>query len=239
MSGKRGLQVAMTMGDDAPKNTLNPNFASPSNATVQVGIVQGVAERAANGPPNMRATILWNIDGVSVSRMISVGGGSSISGGGDGVAVSLFDVSKGVSDPTLADYEVTVDVVPGVRAPSSVPPTLIPLISEANYSGTPPVPNVPGTYLLTNGQDVSVKVPPGSGAQSVYIHPGLVVPGLTPPGVGYYVVQRDAAGAVLALYTPSIGQGFVPLSPFCTNVIIVNKSGDSIGGIHLLWGIDG
>jgi hypothetical protein len=87
--------------------------------------------------------------------------------------------------------------------------------------------------------NVKIVVPPGSGATSVFVQPGLIIPGFTPPGAGYYFEQYDINGTVLSLYVPDIDTGFIPLSPLCTQIDIVNTSNAAIGGIHVAWGIDG
>jgi len=236
--------VSMSMGAVAPATAvLNPVFSEGGcNATVQIGIDQSSASLAANGPPNLRATIAWQVSGVSVQRIVSVGQGTSVTGVGEGVSVSLQDVTGTPKDASVADYEVTVSVSPGVRASTSMPPTLIPLNSEATYEGPnlPYAPPTPGTYTLKANENVKIAVPPGSGATSVFVQPGLIIPGFTPPGAGYfYILQYDINDTVLSLYVPDIDTGFIPLSPLCTQINIVNTSNAAIVGIHVAWGIDG
>src|SRR5208283_5766177 len=136
----RGYSLSQDMVMDVPaiKTTLNgQTLGSEENAeqyTVQISIVQPPGAVAANGPPNLRAYIYWNTNGKQKTRWVSVGGGCAVQGSAEAITVQLQDFSGVPAVEADADYDVYVSAVPGTRAPSSVGPTLIPLVAEAVYT---------------------------------------------------------------------------------------------------------
>jgi hypothetical protein len=240
------LHKEMTMGDNQlAGNVVNANFPATEDGaaaeyTVQVGISQTPNAIAANGPPNLRAIISWNTNGQQIERMVSVGGGTSISGSAEGVSVSLQDFSGEPAHTRYEEYDVTVTVVPGVRASTSAPPTLIPLPSEATLSGTNPGGSIGnfGNYILAQLNVVAVEVPQNAGVQSVLIVPGTdETTNKVPDDI--VVREFDSTGTPIKSYQASTTLEFVPLSPGCTHVHIENYGANTVQGVSLTWGVDG
>jgi hypothetical protein len=222
----RATVTNMVMGNSNAKSALNYGLDQAAQTTVQIGIEQTTAGAKNNGPPNLRATILWQTNGVSVKRVVSVGNGTSVTGSAESVAVSLQDLSTGVIDPDDADYKVTVSAVPGSRGSTATPPTLIPLIGEAVYD--PPqsleLPAFPGSYSQTPGGTVIIAIPPNVGVQSVYVTPGEFndsALNYTPDNL--YVAQVDAAGTIIKTYFANTSYGFIPVSPQANSIALLVK----------------
>jgi hypothetical protein len=224
------LSQDMVMDDPAIKTTLNGQALDAEHEdafqyTVQISIEQQPNAVQTNGPPNLRAYIFWSTDGKQKKRWVSVGGGCAITGSAEAVTVQLQDFSGTPVDDsgTLADYDVYVAAVPGSRPNSSTGPTLIPLDSEAEYSGTPPSPSFGGTYQLNPQQQVNIQVPQNVGVQSVAVTPGFVGDFVAPSNAsGLLVTQYDVAGHTIKQYFPNIDSGFIPLAPQATLVVLAN-----------------
>jgi len=213
--------------------------ASEANQyTVQITINQPPGGRSANGPPNLRAYINWVTSGVTNTRLITVGDGTSISGSGSGVSISLQDVSTSPNDPSQAEYEVTIIIVPGTRGSTSSPPILVPLPSEITLSRGATLDPSNGWTIPSSGA-VVVEVPQNAGVQSAYLIPGIDGSYATPTLLN--VTLDDANSNTLASYNPLAVPGFVPLPPQCNQVEIGNQAGALVtySGVFLYWGIDG
>jgi hypothetical protein len=248
--GVGGTQVVVNGASLADRNTLvntDPNATQDdgvdaSQYTIQIAIVQTNDAIAANGPPNLRAYVSWLTNGSGVQRWESIGGGSSLTGSAQGVTVSIEDFSGTPNDEDLAEYTVTVAAVPGNRATSAVGPTLVPLLSEATFSGTgiPGPGTTGGIYNLPSGLAATaiVAVPMNVGVQSFRIIGGFNDGSVTPV-TGLLVQQFDKSGNVLAgsLWSPS--DGFVPLSNQATEVQITNEGAHEVDQVGLVWGIEG
>jgi hypothetical protein len=247
------LHKEMTMGDNQlAGNVVNANFPATEDGaaaeyTVQVGISQTPNAIAANGPPNLRAIISWNTNGQQIERMVSVGGGTSISGSAEGVSVSLQDFSGQPANDNFAEYDVTVTVVPGVRASTSAPPTLIPLISEALWQtefGTTAPLTTPGVYsFIGSNQVLQIEIPQGVGIQSVLVSPGAdfdATAGFSPV-TDILVYQYDVNDNYCGIFYAD-GDGFVPIHPLATTLLLkcgTLAHGHSIVGTSVKWGIEG
>jgi len=212
--------------------------ASEANQyTVQITINQPPGGRSANGPPNLRAYINWVTSGVTNPRVVTVGDGTSVSGSGSGVSISLQDVSTSPVDPTQAEYEVTIIIVPGTRGSTSSPPILVPLPSELTVTGTASITTV-GWYLPATGAGtIEVDVPEGAGVQSYYLILGLDTASDVPAKV--VVTAQDVASSVLAQYNALGNNGFVPVIPQTNLITLTNEGAADAVGLRLIWGIDG
>ncbi len=250
------IRKNLVMGTSEPININNKTFlpghgtgqigendaeaGQAAQYTVQIGITQDPSAIATNGPPNVRARVLWNTTGKSIERDVSVGGGTSLTGTAEGVAVVIQDYSGHPVDSSLADYDVTVAIVPGSRASTSVGPSLIPLLTEATYSPSSHTVTPPGSFTLSPDQTVAVEVPANVGVQSVYITPGIYQDGApSDPVTTLLAVQIDISGVFLKVYPVSMTDGWVPLHPQCAVVTLTNEPNDPVlltGTLNLVNG---
>ena len=178
------------------------------------------------------AQIDWMIGGSEVTRIINVVDGSTISGVGERVKVTIKDATP-AGDPTLQTpnlkYTVTASVATGTRGSTSLPPTYTPPALKA--------------YYLISGADVDVDIPIVNG-----INAGItsvqVLAGLNSIAVGVgdatsvIVTQISKAGDILKRYDAISHPNFVPIHPLCT-VINVHNANAAIVQASVVFGVDG
>jgi hypothetical protein len=228
-----GLSKDLVMGVSQPITVINPVFGDSSitkkvsdfpeaaQYTIQFGIFQDPNANATNGPPTCRATISWVTNGVQIQREVTIGNGTSISGSAEGVSIVLQDYSPEPNNDNLAGYTVTTTVVPGVRAVSTIPPTLVPLLSEAVFSpAASPAPTVGGVYDLEVNQQVRVSFPPNKGEISLYVTNGNYVTESGQPLLTGFFFDVNGGG-VQDFAIPT--NGFIPIPPTAQGVSISNE----------------
>jgi len=244
----RARITELAMGKSTPESALNYKLDAAAQTTIQVGIDQPVNSLNVNGPPNLRATIYWETSGISTTRLVSVGGGTSVTGSAEAVAVKLQDYSNpaNIVDVSEVDYKVSVAAVPGSRGSTSTPPTLVPLISEATFVPASAVPPLGGTYTIDIQGTVTVMVPANVGVQSVFVTPGTYkgsaeTNDFSTPVTSLFVSQFDVNGNALKVYQARMDDGFVPLSPQASSVVlgnIVPNLGQTTGTSTFTSGLD-
>lgn len=122
------------------------------------------------------ALITWSVEGNSVSRLVSVRDGLSISGTGQGVHVAVWDdmqppiVGDPINPALVQNYSVEITIAPGVRASTEQPPYFTPWITRTDGGNTiielgrsyVSAGDVVRSTLPTNGGFISILVTHGS-----------------------------------------------------------------------------
>ena len=240
----KGFQntTELQMFNSTPKNAMNVNFGrGDEEDACEYTVSFGITPADSGDPqvdPNVRATVRWNINGVSIQRIVTLGQGTALSGTATGVSVDLQDFSTAeIGVNTASEYIVTTMISPGTRPANSYPPTLIPITAES--SGTGAIDPFGGTYSLLGGQSVEVSVPINAGVRSYYISSGVA------PASGenatVNVVELDLAGTPLRSYLlTGSTNGFVAISNRTAKISLGNI--DALATIEyasLTWGIEG
>ena len=201
--------------------------AEPGYYTVEFNIARFPVDTVnAPGPSNVSGvfrclTILsWNVEGNQVTRQYSVGGnGSSVSGLGQGVVVSLQDFTD-VFNPTNLDYEVSFNIAKGVRPFTNNPPALF---------------GITTTVILAAGS-LSLAVPQNVGIISVEV---AVSTNPAAPHTPNVVVAHINPGGTLKTYDPQKNTGFVALAPNAQTVRVFNADAANPVDATITWGVDG
>jgi hypothetical protein len=240
----KGFQntTELQMFNSTPKNAMNVNFGTgdeedASEYTVSFGITPADSG-VLSVDPNVRATVRWNINGVSIQRIVTLGQGMALSGSATGVSVDLQDFSTAeIRANTASEYIVTTMISPGTRPANSYPPTLIPITAEESGTGT--IDSFGGTYSLLGGQSVEVSVPINAGVRSYYI--SLGVSSSSNENATVEVVELDLAGTPLrSYYLTGSTNGFVAISNRTSKIYLGNIDAlVTIEYASLTWGIEG
>lgn len=88
------------------------------------------------------ARITWSVEGNSVTRVVSVRNGMSITGVGEVIAIEIWDNAIPINPlipplpAQMTPYKVNITIGPGTRGPSNIAPTVIPYMSTVNLAGT-------------------------------------------------------------------------------------------------------
>lgn len=109
------------------------------------------------------ADITWTVEGNSITRRVSLGNGTTVSGMGQSVNVEIFDFSQPGGG---ARYRVTANLAPGARPTSGSNPQL------AINSWIVPVEDRRGATLpqvVTPGGIITFDIPQNVGVNSVFI----------------------------------------------------------------------
>ena len=239
----KGFQntTELQMFNSTPKNAMNVNFGTGDEEDASEYTVSfGITPADSGDPqvdPNVRATVRWNINGVSIQRIVTIGQGTALSGSATGVSVDLQDFSIAEVHATTSEYIVTTMISPGTRPANSYPPTLIPIPAEESGTGT--IDSFGGTYSLLGGQSVEVSVPINAGVRSYYISSGESSSGNINATVE--VAELDLAGTPLrSYYLTGSTNGFVAISNRTAKIYLGNiEALASIEYASLTWGIEG
>jgi hypothetical protein len=192
------------------------------------------------GPINPIAVLDWSVEGNSVRRVISVSSGTSITGVGSAVKVTVYDDNPNIPlavPPSMPQpYQIGITIAPGVRATTPNPPHFIPWITSA------PGVYLLGVHLLGAASFVDVDVPQGYGVNSVEVIFYSLTPGSMgdPPSADIAIVQFDSTGVVgLRRYTPYQRPGWVTLIPQCKKIRIINLGALASVQTSIAFGVDG
>jgi hypothetical protein len=197
------------------------------------------------------ALIQASVDGVTISRRVSVVNGTMLTVAAERVTVQISDRSIALGgSPSDYQYDVSVGVARGSRPSVNQPPVFLP----TPFPG--PATGAGATGTLAPGAQAIWTFPDDSGAISVYVSGvvqvlgGVNVPTQLKNG-DLTVSQNRRAGPIstptdiaLASFDASSGNsGWVPLVPGCNEIIVINHT-DSDGlnqNInYAIWiGIDG
>jgi hypothetical protein len=178
--------------------------------TLQFGLLDNYVHSPTE-TTRARAEISWKVAGNNVRRVVDCVAGLSISGNAESVSVKIFDESN-FNGSAQSQYNVSVQLAPGVRPTVERPPTYVASAGSINGSG----------YYITTFADNTeiIPVPEDAGVISVAVTVSPDVAGaLAPyqaivdqyngPGVGATLLKR---------YDPRDEGEFVPLAPGCTSI---------------------
>lgn len=220
---KTGWQQSgtLTTGDVNKKVTMQADFAEPGYYTIQFGVIPPVdaVTPANSGVFRAVAEIQWSVEGSTVTRRVTIGNGSSISGTGQAAKVTIFDNSAAFGF-NGNDYIVWCQCAKGSRPSENQPPVLAGDLVQVN-----------------GGASSSIAIPQNAGVISVEVM-------ATPVAVTGFPVSnlvcslRNPVGTILKTFIP--GQvGFVAVPPGATELLIENLSAADNYRLTPTWGIDG
>lgn len=186
--------------------TMQTKFPENDVYSVQFSVIP---KDTPTSPLQSIATLLWSVAGNHIQRQISIGTGTTISATAEAVSVKVVDAS--VLSKTKVDYDVTIAVSRGVRAPVQQPPILDLLPSTGSMWNVDP------------GSGLAVPVPPNVGAISVAVQVASILsPDTLPDGAALVYQQLD--GTVFKGYDPRSFGPFVPLIANCDQLFLVNQT---------------
>jgi len=248
--GTQDIQTPGTTGTNLNPSTPTPgaltaamaaSFDTPAVYTVSFNLtaasVLPVPTPSIGAPPTVpqpsgssagvrcQAVLLFNLEGVTIRRVVDVGSGTSISQVCQGVNVSLQDQTWTVGGPAGVLYSVSVVISKGTRPATELPPVLwqnpFPIIA----------------FTLAPGGTIDVPVPTDAGVTSVEVCAIDTTAPATEPT--FLIVSHVTNGTVNKQYQPVVEPGFVKLNPGSTVVNLKNFSGTDIVQCAVTWGIDG
>lgn len=223
---KDGWSATGQLASQTPGKTvgLQANFDHSGVYTVQFSVTIPVQlSTGAFIPIRPQATLRWSVEGSEVVRVIDIGAGTSISGVGQAVKVSMADaLTAGASPGTF--YTVSAQVSPGTRPNTQAPPTLFGGAASLNNAGSHvfTVPQNAGVVSAMVTSDGGAIAGAGAGTENTIV-----------------VIAQDSAAATLSVYLASTDDPqFVTLPPQTATVTVINE-GMAATVITLTWGIDG
>jgi len=177
LSEKDGWSAAGTLRASGKGQVkLQADFSSVGSGqftvqfNVNIPIVPPTAPSYNENPIFVEALLTWIVEGNSVTRRISVSNGTSITGSGQAVTVVIYDNTKVLypTTPNTQDYQVSCQVVPGVRPNTEVAPVLYPL-DDILYNGNPAEPGFLQTTPVSTGHYLYVPIPQDAGITSCLV----------------------------------------------------------------------
>lgn len=214
---------------------LQANFGYIGYYTVQFAqsIPPGALSEA--GDIQTIADIIWTVKGNQVTRRVSVGNGTTISGMGEFCTVNISDLS-GVGNSTA--YEVGCLIAPGSRPTSGTPPFI-----GYNTLAATPSRGVTPAVTITAGNTQTFFVPLNVGVNSVYLAAG---PGdrvaNAQPDFEDFASAAVSGSTLLAILRGNAFNRWVPIPPTATTLQVLLGAGyPNAGGIIVTpyWGVEG
>jgi hypothetical protein len=192
-------------------------FDRASVYTVQLGlnVLDGDGQ-----PVQAQAEVVWSINGTPIRRVVSISQGCSITGVTESARVTVYDVTPQVDGSTVYEYFALINVAPGPRAATTLPPFLRVW---------------PSTQQLLASGTTAVQVPDNAGVI------GFRLSVFAQGNAGALVVMTDNLGTVYDQYNVAPGQNniFVPIAPGATVVTITNNDTANPINISGQWAVDG
>lgn len=224
--GQTSAGGLLTTGDPSRQVSVQCGFKKAGVVTVQFNLstvtpVAAITIRA-------EAFIEFSVGGQSVTRRISIGDGSSISGTAEMVRVVMTDTTDLTASPSNLgrDYQVSVQIAPGTRPDTSIPPTLL------TSPGGPP-----DAVTILSGNSLLVPVPADAGVSSVEVTVATVLAGpLLEQAVNVAHVTNNGS-TTLKQYDPR-AFAFVPVANGTQYILLLNNSAVDVL-MQVTFGIDG
>ncbi len=231
----------LTTGNATQQFSLQCDFtkaAGPGSYTVQFGIAQPSRGGGGSGLGGAlaQALIITSVKGNSVQRIVTIGGGTSVSVTGEALKVIVTDVSDAAFYQTGNKYNVSVQVAPGVRATTETPPTLV-----APKSGTTHDQG-PGFFELPAATTLPIPIPQNAGVVSVKIVVSANSPNPASPINASSLQanqQNSAAGTNGPSWSPIVDTGWIPIVGGMDTLLFLNPAGGQTLNIGVVYGIDG
>lgn len=185
--------------------------------TVQLGLNVGDGD---GQPVQAQAEITWSINGTPIRRVVSISQGCSITGVTESIDVRVYDVTPTVDGSTVYEYVALINVAPGPRSATSLPPFLRAW---------------PFTQQLIASGSTALQVPDNAGVVGFRL--SVAATGTA----GATVTMTDNLGTVYDQYVvpPGVNSIFVPLAPGTTSLLITNNDSANPINISGQWAIDG
>jgi hypothetical protein len=173
------------------------------------------------------AVIQWTVAGNTVTRVVAVASGMSISGVAKSIRVTITDTTIDNAGQDGYDYRVSFTIAPGTRA----------------FSAAPPLGEQMLTTQVATGVGLAVDIPLGAGINAVSVIIGDVLTGAVAQNLAYKDItigQNDGAFNVLGQWKPPpFGPQWVPLLPGARTLTVDVLLAGSLAVITIIWGLDG
>lgn len=226
----------MTTGSQDKVVALQQPFPEPGIYTVTFALDPLQANLNAAGI-RAQALIKWSVAGNTITRLVNVGDGVSVSGLAEAVSVVVQDVTclQGtISAQAGFNYSVGIMVAKGTRPYGSLPPTLSPFpFQDFNTIGTQ-------LTVAAGANTAIIPIPRGVGVTCMHVDvyasnpQGSVVPDGTPVVAQYQFM----GGGPIRFYDPR-AIDWAPIQPGSTGIVLFNFSSTLQLTFSLVWGIDG
>lgn len=258
-SGTITVPIIATPPGIDPQGTvgLQVKFSKPGYHTVQFNVIQNspAIDDAVLNPLIVRpqAEIIWSVAGNSIRRVIDITDGSSVSGTGEALNITVTDNSFSPAGVTDNEYEyfVSIQVTPGLRPiqGGTQPPAKN---AETGFYPGGDVFDAGGVFFINNAavppalsDNTTIIVPQNVGINSFFLNISVQAGHPTPKNGELVIVQDGGApGAAQFLMISNYDamNRWTPMSPGTKFITIFNQyelSNPShvIGSI--LFGVEG
>jgi len=223
--GWSAMGTLKTYNDDR-EVSLQQQFDKVDTYTVTFQRTLGPSNADFAAGPECEALISFTVAGNTITRRVDVINGMSI----QGIAGSILVVCKDkTSTGAVGEYNVTITVAPGTRAPNQIQPFLKAGFRAGN----------PATVLPASSFDFDVPIDAGVNSVLVLVARPIVAGAASPIPEQACQVLHIAPGAipVLAQYDPR-SQSWVPLAPGAKTIRVYNADTDDVI-FTVYYGIDG
>lgn len=187
---------------------------------------------------NAEALISWRVEGQEVTRRISIADGTSVTGVGQAIRVTMYDATPPVFvSGTPKPYVVSVQVAPGVRASTTQPPYLIPFKAPPYVPFdvvTNPAPGGGFTFAVAAGGTVDIDIPNNAGVNQVYVT--AISTGAIADGTSF--AELTDGTTTLKIWDTQANMGWIP-SVAGASVLTLSNGGLTPIRYSVTFGVEG
>lgn len=230
-------------GSKTDQVTLQVVFPYAGDFTVEFNATGTPAN--ANQPVYPEALINWVVNGNIVTRRVTIGDGTSVTGVGESVRVIMTDNTPQLIGPDGVSYGVSCQVSMGTRGGSKQPPFWTPqFIDDANLQPTQIATadgdsTGGGTYLVRSHHSINVSIPQDAGAIMLFATGwDETTQTLAAGEVTIQMFNSTGGGFTTKIYDPFVFNDWVPIVPGTDTINIGNASAHNVI-VSLAVGIDG
>lgn len=225
--GQRSVSGVMRTQNGTIGVSIQCHFKGAAARTLQFNLQLLDNFSGAVNAAQAEAFIEFMVDGVTVTRRVSVANGTSITGMAQAIRAVVRDTSQAGAAGAGRQYLVSVTIADGTRSDSNVPPTLAP-----NPFGNPAV------TTLTPGTGIDFTLPQDAGISSVQCTVVDAAATGAPVPDGAVTVSHFSGSGLLKVYDPRQIDWAV-LAPGTVRVRVDNKSTTQTLLIQPTYGVDG
>lgn len=240
---KKGWSVNGTLAQGVSKKrvALQAKFGKIGTYTVQFGVVLPTTEALAPCPTRIKATIVWSVEGNTVTRQVTVGNGLQISGTGEAVSVLVEDntlANNNGSPDADIEYVVSVLITPGTRPSKEMPPVLL---SEETDAASQLAGFTHGTIEIAPAGNFEFDIPENAGVIAFYL--GIYTPSEAVAAADAILGRfLHTGGGIVGQFDATPGRGYagtwIPLTPGANQIQIFNNTALNVV-VTMIYGIDG
>lgn len=209
--------VGLITGQSSPAS-IQANFPDAEYKTIQFGVVPPDDGKSTSSVFDATAFISWSVEGNTVTRLISIGNGVSISAPAQAYNITITDKTPNLGGTQVLGkpYSITVNITPGSR-PNSITPPIFKPVARA--------------IVLAPAGSTAQFIPAGAVAVMITAYDAVAFTN------GNVTIDQITAGNALFMEYSALNQ-FMPLAGNAQQIRVTNQGANNVN-VAFIFAIDG